>query len=782
MISRMPLRPALAALAVLCLPADAAASQTAPADRAAQRILVLHQERPTRPMSALNNGLVSAVRTDTTVQREVFIEYLDYARSVDTALMNAHLNFLRLKYEQQPIDVAVAVGPVSHRILTDADQTIAPGAEILFWSMGPELEGPVTHSVAASGIVAAYDVAGTARDILTLLPDTRKLLVVSGVTSLDSIALRQGVSQLRRLHSFLEIEQLVGATQQEFLKRAAAMPPNSAILLLNFIGDSLGQKYFPTDVTTAAARVSNAPIFAVTRTLLGSGVVGGRMLDHEEHGRLLGELALTVLRGDSLPAAVVSAASQHPVYDGRALRRWGISPNRLPPDAEVLFREDIPWDHYNRRILAVLTLCVVEALLIGGMLVQRRRRRRAERLLADRLHFETVLADASRTFADVHPRQISTETTRWLRRLCTMTEARQAAILQFERDGVHLRRAEAWRSAGATDNVTSRIGVDALIELKSGHVTTTRVHPDAPCPILVLIPIALEGCTTGILLIEARSSRLFGQSVPLDRSRVLGEILAGANARKHAATELARHADALRASHMEYRRLADSLVEAQEKERRRIARELHDDIAQRLALLSLEAGEMGRRAGDPAIVPRSAIEHLTRELGTLVTDMSRVSHRLHPSVLEKIGLSAALRSLADDLKSCCRTPIAFEERDVPPALPAAGALTLYRVAQEALRNAIRHSGATCIVMRLIHADGTLTLEVLDNGQGLDVERVRRGPGLGITSMAERVEVLGGCFSIQSRSGAGTVVRAAIRLQPEGAAGAKTGNSIETALR
>jgi len=779
---RGPVRFAPVVLAIVCLPAFAA-SQSAPSQpQQPRRILVLHQERSTAPTNAMNAGLMSAVRGDTTLSAEVFVEYLDHERNPDGAVQLAQLNYLKRKYEQHPIDVAVAVGRIPYGILTDSAKTITPKAQVVFWLNEPNAGTWQDNGRAVGGIVTRYDVAGTMSDILQLRPDTRKLLVVSGVTGFDTLALRHGLNELRSFGRLFEIEKMVGATQQQFLERIARLPPQSAVLLLNFVGDSLGQWYVPGDVAEVAARVSAAPIFALKRTLLGNGIVGGRLIDYDEHGRQLGEMALAALKSERSSLPVRRLLAQPPLYDGRALRQWDIPEHRLPQGAEVLFSHAVPWELYRNRILATLIVCLLEALLIGGMFVQRRRRARAERLLADRLHFETILADASRTFTDVHPFHISLETSRWLRRLCTFAEARQSALLLFDRDGVHLRRAEAWRGAEASDNAIASIDVDALIELKRGQVTTVSIASGQPGTVLVLVPIAMEGRTFGVLMIEATSSRLFGDSVPLDRSRVLGEIMAAAIARKHAAEELARQADALRASHVEYRRLADSLVEAQENERRRIARELHDDIAQRLTMLSLEAGEIGRRAGDAAIVPRSAIEHLTRELGTLVADMSRVSHRLHPSMLEKIGLPAALRTLTRDLSTCYRTPISFEEENVPGTLPGTSALALYRVAQEALRNAIRHSGATAIVVRVIHSDGLLSVEVQDNGIGLDEERLRRAPGLGITSMAERVEVLGGTFGIQSRTDAGTTVRASIRLTGEPSDFRRNGISIEAVMR
>jgi signal transduction histidine kinase len=206
------------------------------------------------------------------------------------------------------------------------------------------------------------------------------------------------------------------------------------------------------------------------------------------------------------------------------------------------------------------------------------------------------------------------------------------------------------------------------------------------------------------------------------------------------------------------------LIEAQEQERRRIARELHDDIGQRLALLAVNLTGMVNAAGDSAGFQSQAIE-VRRKVAEIATDIQMLSHRLHSSALELLGAVAAIQHLCEEFADQQDAVVHFESHDLPDELPRDVALCLFRIVQEALNNAVKHSGVRRFEVRLWGTPGHVELMVRDAGKGFDVAAGRAGLGLGLVSMEERIKLVGGDLSIVSQSHHGTTVHARVPVAP-----------------
>jgi PAS domain S-box-containing protein len=212
----------------------------------------------------------------------------------------------------------------------------------------------------------------------------------------------------------------------------------------------------------------------------------------------------------------------------------------------------------------------------------------------------------------------------------------------------------------------------------------------------------------------------------------------------------------------EAREVSGRLITAQEDERTRLARELHDDLSQSLALLSVDLDLFGQQQpqemGDSA---RGRIEELAIQVRNLSSEVHRLSHELHPAKLEQLGLTAALRSFCKDVAAAHKIAVEFEARDVPRAMPDAVALCLYRIAQEAVQNVVKHSGATHAQVELVGSTNAIKLTISDDGTGFDLEKIRGNGSLGLVSMRERVRVVHGQLSLDSTKGQGTRVEAQV---------------------
>jgi PAS domain S-box-containing protein len=209
----------------------------------------------------------------------------------------------------------------------------------------------------------------------------------------------------------------------------------------------------------------------------------------------------------------------------------------------------------------------------------------------------------------------------------------------------------------------------------------------------------------------------------------------------------------------ERRQLAGRLLAAQEEERRRLARELHDDLTQRLAGLAIEAGRIERRLlakDEPALRQMGLIKERLIELSS---DVQVLARRLHPPILDHLGLATALEAECSTLQRRNGLSVVYEFEDVPADLPRETALCIYRVAQECLNNVVRHAGTKEVNVRLGVDGNTLVLRVRDKGVGFDPAAVREEAALGLASMEERMRLIAGKLLVQSRPGRGTEIEA-----------------------
>jgi PAS domain S-box-containing protein len=212
------------------------------------------------------------------------------------------------------------------------------------------------------------------------------------------------------------------------------------------------------------------------------------------------------------------------------------------------------------------------------------------------------------------------------------------------------------------------------------------------------------------------------------------------------------------------------MIEAQEQERTRIARELHDDVGQRLALFSINLAQLHQGPSNAAEI-RSRAAELTNQISDIATDVQALSHRLHSSKLEYLGLATAMRSFCQEFGEQQKVEIDFEAHDLPSALSPEISLCFFRVLQEALHNSVKYSGVRHFDVRSWGTPKEVHLTVRDFGSGFDIAAAKAGRGLGLISMDERLKILNGTLSIESQPMRGTTVHAFVPLSPSGNSGA-----------
>ena len=211
----------------------------------------------------------------------------------------------------------------------------------------------------------------------------------------------------------------------------------------------------------------------------------------------------------------------------------------------------------------------------------------------------------------------------------------------------------------------------------------------------------------------------------------------------------------LRLARDQQTRLSGMLINAQEDERKRLAAELHDDFSQRLALLSLGLETAAELVPDSPKEANEQLHELINSASELGADLHNVSHRLHSSTLERLGLVPGIGAFCKEFSAQQGVQAVFTRDDGSARVPPAVALCLFRIVQEGLRNVKKHSGASRAQVALEHLDGNLHLRISDDGAGFDVNDATKKPGLGLFSMEERAHLIGARFEIHSETRKGT---------------------------
>jgi signal transduction histidine kinase len=394
--------------------------------------------------------------------------------------------------------------------------------------------------------------------------------------------------------------------------------------------------------------------------------------------------------------------------------------------------------------------------------------------LESRLEFETLISDTSASLFAAPPEQLDLAVERALDRVRNLFQVDRCALLSVSADQqvVTVRLAsyaDGVERASPEINLAQLFPWSArtlLVERAPVRVSTIAELPpeediereswiQMPIRSALTLPIETGGIVGHLIVLNTVHRECEWPDAFVKRLRVLGEMLVGALERQEMFAVRKRAED-------ELRDLSQRLIRAHEDERALLARELHDDVTQRLAVLAIDVGrvELAAPGGAQAETMRTIREGLVR----LSEDIHSLAYQLHPSVLEELGLAEALRTECERVVRRGRVELAVELDALPAVVPKDAALCLFRVAQEALNNTIRHAGARAATVVLRQMDGGLLLAVRDDGVGFDPESPGRRRSLGLASMRERLRLANGTLEIESAPGRGTAVVAWVPVE------------------
>ena len=368
---------------------------TANAQPATKRVLIVTSYDLNRPAVIVFLQAMRSTITAASKERvEFFYEFQENTRISTDKYEAAMVSYMKQKYEGEKFDLTVALGAPAVKILLDHEAELFPGTPRIFY-FHDETENKVRNLwPRATGVWAQLDISKTVNLALQLQPETNHVVVVSGSSGQDRFLQSQAQTQLRTFEGRLKVTYLNDLSMAELKNRLASLPPNTIVLYLSFFLDSTGNSYSGPEALSLFAPTSSAPIYGVSETYMGAGIVGGSLLNFEALGRRTGEVALRVLAGEQVSNIPPESVSNFQVIDWRQLKRWGIDERRVPADSTVRFKIPTFWDHYKWYVLAVITALIIQSSLIAWLLLMRTRRRQAE-ATAEKTHrrLHSLLSD-----------------------------------------------------------------------------------------------------------------------------------------------------------------------------------------------------------------------------------------------------------------------------------------------------------------------------------------------------------------------------------------------------
>ena len=626
--------------------------------------------------------------------------------------------FIR-RYSNRKPDVIIAAGSASFEFLSELDENFLRDTPIIFCAIVGKIPDGLMPSAHFTGVLGELHPAETLSSALRMLPGTKHVVVVGGMGRFDNKFEAIAREAFQAYESKLEFTYLFDLSMPALLDRLKHLPSDTIVYHTAITQDAAGSRFVDsTQAVPLVVSVANAPVFVMDDVDFRSGTVGGDLVNWADDGRIAAEMAVRVLNGEKPDDIPIVTSRDAYMFDWRALRHWGLKESDLPPGSIVLNQPPTLWKNYKRYILAGLLSLLAQMLIIVALLLQRVKRKRAETSLRESEHRFRLVANSA-------PVMI------WMAgpdKLCTFFN-------------------EGWL------DFTGR-----PLEDEMGNGWASGVHPKDLERCLEVYSRAFDARDN--FEMEYRLRRHDGQyrwvnDVGVARFGAEGDFQ-GYIGSAIDVTDRKRSEEALLD-------LSGHLIKAHEEERARIARELHDDLSQRMALLHIGLDEFEQEIHGLSANARLRLHDIAKIATEVSSDIHELSHELHPSKLDSLGLVAAVGGFCRELSRQHGLHIQFVHHHVDEVISKEVTLCLFRIVQEALRNVVKHSGSREAEVELSsHSDG-IHLRVSDIGAGFDPKNTNELAGIGLISMRERIRLVGGHLSVESEPSRGTRIQVRVPL-------------------
>jgi PAS domain S-box-containing protein len=626
--------------------------------------------------------------------------------------------FIR-RYSNRKPDVIIAAGSGSFEFLSELGENFLRDTPIIFCAIVGQIPDGVMPNAHFTGVLGKLHPAETLSSALRLLPGTKHVVVVGGMGRFDNKFETVARESFQAYKSKLEFTYLFDLTMPALLDRLKQLPSDTIVYHTAITQDAAGSRFIDsTQAVPLVVSAANAPVFVMDDVDFRPGTVGGDLVNWADDGRIAAEMAVRVLNGEKPDDIPIVTSKGTYMFDWRALRRWGLKESDLPPGSIVLNRPATLWENYKRYILAGLLSLLAQTLIIIALLLQRGKRKRAETSLRESEQRFRLVANSA-------PVMI------WMSgpdKLCTFFN-------------------ECWL------DFTGR-----PFENELGNGWASGVHPKDLERCLEVYSRAFDARDN--FEMEYRLRRHDGQyrwvnDVGVPRFGADGGFQ-GYIGSAIDVTDRKRSEEALLD-------MSGRLIKAHEEERARIALELHDDLSQRMALLHIGLDEFEQETHGLSANARLRLHDIARIATEVSSDIHELSHELHPSKLDSLGLVAAVGGFCREFSRQHGLQIQFVHHHVDEVISKEVTLCLFRIVQEALRNVVKHSGSGKAEVELSGHSDRMDLSVSDTGVGFDPKNTTGLAGIGLISMRERLRLVGGHLSVESQPSHGTRIRVRVPL-------------------
>ena len=653
---------------------------------------------------------------------EVYQESLQLTFFPDKASQRPFRESLMHKYSERKPDLIIAAGSASFKFIAESDESFIRQTPIVVCAILGDISDQLEPWLHVTGVVGRIQPEETLKTALHLLPATKHVVVVGGTGKFDEGWERGAKQAFQNYESKLDFIYLTDLTMPVLLERLRHLPSNTIVYYTSISQDAAGERFISSAQSVPlVASAANAPVFVTDDVDLRAGMVGGDLVNWADDAGVAAGMAVRVLNGERPQDIPVVKSKNEFMFDWRALKRWRMKESNLPPGSIVLNREPGFWEKYKQYVVAGLFVLLAQSVAIFALLWQRVRRRKTE----------AELRKSEEKFAKAFRRSPLAFT------IASLVDYRFVEVNDtFE-------RYTGWRR----DEVIGRTPLELKIWVDPNQRST------------FIEQVQAGGVREVELLFRKKDGRVWTGLVSSELIDLNGEpcalsLIADITVRKEAEQAVAG--------------VSRRLVQVQEEERTRIARDLHDDINQQIALVAVDVEQLKQ------IPPGSSAELVHRvteiqdRLTEVATGVQSISHELHSPQLEYLGVAAAMRSFCRELAARQSVEIDFRSDDIPRSISNEISLCLFRVLQEALHNAVKHSQVRYFEVRLSCSGEQLDLTIADRGTGFNPETATNKGGLGLVSMRERVRLVNGTIVIDSKPMNGTTihVRVPFRLEQE----------------
>ena len=687
-----------------------------------KKILILHSDAPEMSyIKLLHKSVFDYFDLNKSIDVEFMIEYMDWGHYKSDEYETKLKELYRLKYSANRPDLIIAVSYQATKFITGQGRELFAGVPVVFTALGKqELDKIAIDSDLVTGVYTDIDFDKAIETILRLQPGLKRIAVITGSSPYDMIWRKKISSAFSAYSKEVEVDYLYDFSMDDLKNKISQYRDGTAIYYFMMFEDGAGNKYEPWKALSIFAPESGVPIFTSFDSLMGYGTVGGYQISIELWGKLTAEIGQRILEGEVPSDIPIMKYNDWPyIFDWRELEKWGIDEGSLPQGSIVRYKPPTAWDLYRWQILSGMSFIALLLLIIIILFHNIRYRRHVEKELL---------------------------------RISKAVESTSDAIGLSDPRGNHFYNNRAF---------TELFGYTAK-ELDAAGGPPV-VYADKSVAKVVFDNIMSGRSWNGEIEMVSKSGRKFPASVRADAIKDEAQNIIGLIGIVTDITESKKISKDLLESKKDLQKLAGRLIMNQENEFRRLARELHDDLTQQLAVMSIDAGNIIQQFKDLPPAVFSTVSYIKDRLIKVSKDVHRMSRALHPSILDDLGLVRAVKSECSNFSSRMGIAVVFTPKNIPDTVPNNIALTVYRIIQEGLANIAKHANTKNAYVFLESNDNSILLTVRDTGKGFDPVQVRHYAALGLGSMRERVRLVNGEFSITSRPGKGTSIEVEIPL-------------------